>query len=193
MNTVDDSLEMMNENSPYRENPRDRVVVILDVRNITCRQATEYSNTCMDYSKLLKDTVGDRQCVVAVAVDGLTCNDKGKDISRIFHSELKSAGFRTALVPASNNTGKQEGVDVKIALLAQKYALLGKCDIVELITGDGDFTVLVQDLQEEGVRVNVTSFSANLSYSLKDKADEVRILENMPLVKMDGKQIEEGY
>ena len=50
----------------------------------------------------------------------------------------------------------------------------------------------VQDLQEEGVRVNVTSFSANLSYSLKDKADEVRILDDIPLVKMQQKSIEEG-
>ena len=64
---------------------------------------------------------------------------------------------------------------------------------MELITGDGDFTVLVQDLQAEGVRVNVTSFSANLSYSLKDKVDEVRILDNMPLVKMEQKTIEEEY
>lgn len=193
MNTVDDSLNKVGEGSPYRENPGERVIVILDVRNVTCRQSMEYSNTCMDYSKLLRDTIGSRQCVVAVAVDGVTYDERGRDAFRIFHSELKKAGFRTVLVPASNNKGKQEGVDVKIALLAQKYALLNKCDIVELITGDGDFTVLVQDLQDEGVRVNVTSFSANLSYSLKDKADEVRILDDIPLVKMEQKTIEEEY
>lgn len=193
MNTIDNSLNKTGEGSPYRENPEDRVVVILDVRNITCRQSMEYSNTCMDYSKLLRDTVGCRQCAVAIAVDGVTYDERGRDVYRIFHSELKKSGFRVELVPASNNKGKQEGVDVKIALLAQKYALLNKCDIVELITGDGDFTVLVQDLQAEGVRVNVTSFSANLSYSLKDKVDEVRILDNMPLVKMEQKTIEEEY
>ncbi|WP_400196860.1 NYN domain-containing protein [Candidatus Methanarcanum hacksteinii] len=192
MNTIDDSLNKEGEGSPYRENSGERVVVILDVRNVTCRQSMEYSNTRMDYSKLLRDTTANRQCVVAIAVDGVTYDERGRDVFRIFHSELKGAGFRTVLVPASNNKGKQEGVDVKIALLAQKYALLNKCDIVELITGDGDFTVLVQDLQEEGVRVNVTSFSANLSYSLKDKADEVRILDDIPLVKMQQKSIEEG-
>ena len=191
MNTIDDSLNKTGEGSPYRENPEDRVVVILDVRNITCRQSMEYSNTCMDYSKLLRDTVGSRQYTVAIAVDGVIYDEKGRDVYRIFHSELKKSGFRVELVPASNNKGKQEGVDVKIALLAQKYALLNRCDIVELITGDGDFAVLVQDLQAEGVRVNVTSFSANLSYSLKDKADEVRILDNIPLVKMGQKTIEE--
>lgn len=191
MNTIDNSLNKTGEGSPYRENPGDRVVVILDVRNITCRQSMEYSNTCMDYSKLLRDTVGNRQCTVAIAVDGVTYDEKGRDVYRIFHSELKKSGFRVELIAASNNKGKQEGVDVKIALLAQKYALLNRCDIVELITGDGDFTVLVQDLQAEGVRVNVTSFSANLSYSLKDRADEVRILDYIPLVKMEQKTIGE--
>ena len=153
----------------------------------------EYSNICMDYSKLLRDTVGCRRCAVAIAVDGVTYDERGRDVYRIFHSKLKKSGFRVELVLVSNNKGKQEGVDVKIALLAQKYALLNKCDIVELITGDGDFTVFVKDIQAEGVRVNVTSFSANLSYSLKDKADEVRILDNMPLVKMEQKTIEEEY
>lgn len=191
MNTIDDSLNENNAGSLYKENMDDRVVVILDVRNITCRQSMEYSNTCMDYSKLLRDIVGSRKCYVAIAVDGVSYDDKGRDTYRIFHSELKKAGFRVELVPASNNKGKQEGVDVKIALLAQKYALLNKCDIIELMTGDGDFTVLVQDLQAEGVRVNVTSFSANLSYSLKDKADEVRILDDIPLVRMEQKRIME--
>ena len=191
MNTIDDSLNGNNTNSLYKESLDDRVVVILDVRNITCRQSMEYSNTCMDYSKLLRDIVGSRKCTVAIAVDGVSYDDKDRDVYRIFHSELKRSGFRVELVPASNNKGKQEGVDVKIALLAQKYALLNKCDIIELMTGDGDFTVLVQDLQAEGVRVNVTSFSANLSYSLKDKADEVRILDDMPLVRMEQKTIKE--
>jgi len=191
VNTIDDSMEKMNADSPYRENPEDRVVVILDVRNITCRQSQDYSNSCLDYSKLLRDTIGRKQCVVAIAVDGIVYDEKGRDTSRIFHLELKKAGFRVELVPASNNKGKQEGVDVKIALLAQKYALLNKCDIIELITGDGDFTVLVQELQNEGVRVNVTSFFRNLSYSLKDTADEVRILDSMPLIRMEQKAIKE--
>ena len=161
------------------------MVVILDVKNITCRQCQEYANTVIDYQKLLRDVVGGRHCVTAIAVDGVIYDEKDKDLSRRFHSELKNSGFRVVLVPASNNKGKQEGVDIKIALLAQKMVLQNRCDIVELITGDGDFTVLALDLQAEGVRVNVTSFLRNLSYSLKDSADDVRVLDNMPVVRME--------
>ena len=184
MNTMEDSLEVRKTNSPYRDDPRDRVVVILDVKNITCRQCQEYANTVIDYPKLLRDVVGGRHCVAAIAVDGVVYDDRGRDVSRTFHSELKDSGFRVELVPASNNKGKQEGVDIKIALLAQKFVLQNRCDIVELMTGDGDFTVLAKDLQADGVRVNVTSFLRNLSYSLKDSADDVRLLDDLLVVRM---------
>ncbi len=190
MDTMENSLKIIKENSPCKENS-ENVVVILDVRNITCRQCTDYSNTRIDYSKLLADTIGNRQCIAAIAVDGVICDENGNDKSRIFHNELKKSGFRIELVPATNNKGKQEGVDVKIALLAQKYALLEKCNVIELITGDGDFTVLVKDLHAECVRVDIISFSANLSYSLKAEADSTRILDDMTLIKMEAKQVME--
>ena len=173
--------------SPYRADENDRILVILDVRNITCRQSLDFSNTKIDYAKLLADTIGGRKCVKAVAVDGIQIDDRGKDTSRLFHSELRNAGFSVELIPASNNRGKQEGVDVKIALIAQRYAIFQKCDVVELISGDGDFSVLVKDLQGLGVLVNVTSFYRSLSYSLRDQADSIKILDDMPTIRMQPK------
>ncbi len=161
----------------------ERTVVILDVRNVVCRQSQEYSNTVIEYRKLLEDIVRGRDCVAAFAVDGVTYED-GKDVCRIFHEDLEKAGFKTVLVPASNNKGKQEGVDIKIALIAQRFALLGDCDTVELITGDGDFGTLVEELKGEGVTVGITSFKANLSYSLKGMADNVSMLDTMPIIRM---------
>ena len=163
----------------------ERTVVILDVRNVICRQSQEYSNTVIEYGKLLEDTVRGRDCVAAFAVDGVTYED-GKDVCRIFHENLEKVGFKTILVPASNNKGKQEGVDIKIALIAHRFALLGDCDAIELITGDGDFGVLVEELKDEGIAVGITSFKANLSHSLKDMADNVSILDIMPIIRMRG-------
>ena len=172
------------KNNPYREDPTDRVLVILDVRNITARLNQDYCNSSIDFGKLLSDTINGRKCVGAFAVDSILTDSDGKDSARIFHRELRNSGFRTVLIPPSNNKGKQEGVDVKIAMIAQKHVLRNVCDVVELITGDGDFTVLVQDLQEEGARVFVTSYCKSLSYSLKDEADRVRILDDSPVIRM---------
>ena len=76
---------------------------------------------------------------MSVAVDGVFYDGKGRDMSRFFHDELRRSGFRVDLVEATNGCGKQEGVGIEIALTAYDYA--GRCDVVELITGDGDFSV----------------------------------------------------
>ena len=189
MNSTDDSLDVKRRVNPCPNTADDTVLVILDVRNITCRQSTDYTNTVIDYSKLLSDVIGDGRCVKAVAVDGIQYDDRKRDVCKSFHKYLWNCGFSLDLVEASNNKGKQEGVDIEIALVAQRYALLGKCDVVELITGDGDFGVLVKALQSLGVRVNVTSFHRNLSYSLKDRADSVTILDDEAVIKMQPKNL----
>lgn len=189
MNRIDDSLDVRKRMNLCPNTANDSVLVILDVRNVTCRQSTDYTNTSVDYSKLLSDVVGNGRCVKAVAVDGVQYDDRGKDVCKSFHKYLWNCGFSLDLVEASNNKGKQEGVDVEIALVAQRYALLSKCDVVELITGDGDFGVLIKALQSLGVRVNVTSFYRNLSYSLKNQADSVTILDDEPVIKMQPKNL----
>lgn len=184
MNMVDDSLKIESRANPYRQDEDDKVLVLLDVRNVCSRQGSDYSNSRIDYGKQLEDVIGKRKCVAAIAIDGVQHDERGRDVSRIFHEELRMSGYRLELVPASNNKGKQEGADIKIALIALRYALEKKCDVVELITGDGDFTVLVQELHTCGVLVSVTAFHRSLSYSLKDSADQVKILDEMPIVRM---------
>ena len=165
-----------------------RKIVIFDVRNITGVQNSRYSNTTIDYVKLLDEILDGGVFVDAVAVDGLVLDEKGGDASRIFHDELRRSGFTVELVPSTNGKGKQDGVDVKIALVAQRYVILGKCDVVELVSGDGDFTALVEELQSMGARVNVTSFGCSLSDALRLSADGVKILDAVPLVRMPGAQ-----
>ena len=190
MNSADDSLEIRMKNSACKHDPSDRVAVIIDVRNIVCRQATDYANTVIDYGKLLREVLDGRRCIAAVAVDAVRYDTKGRDVSRTFHEELRKAGFRLELVEASNKMGKQDGADVMVAVQAVKYALQDKCDAIELITGDGDFTVLVRELQGLCVNVGVSALFGNLSYALSDQADSVRILDRTPLVRMCASEAE---
>ncbi len=182
MDSIDGSLKTDESSAEENNVPGDRVAVVLDVRNIVCGQSREYSNTAMDFGKLLQDVLEGRRCVLSVAVDGVFYDERGRDASRLFHDELRRSGFRMDLVEATNGCGKQEGADVEIALTAYDYA--GRCDVVELITGDGDFSVLVRRLQQRGVRVNVTSLTGSLSDRLGRSADRVRIMDRMPLVRM---------
>ncbi|MBR2093155.1 MAG: NYN domain-containing protein [Candidatus Methanomethylophilaceae archaeon] len=162
--------------------------MIFDVRNIVSVQSSKYSNTVIDYAKLLDEMLDGGVFVDAVAVDGLVLDERGRDASRIFHDDLRRSGFTVELVPSTNGKGKQDGVDVKIALIAQRFILGGNCDVVELVSGGGDFAVLVEELQSMGARVNVTSFGHSLSDALRMSANDVRILDSVPLVRMPGSQ-----
>lgn len=181
---LDNSLDIETRENPYGYDANDRVAILLDVRNFTSKLGT---NIKTDFAKIRRDVLNGRKCVAAIAVDGIQYDERGKDIDRDFHMELKRAGFRVDLIEASNNKGKQEGVDIEIALLAQQLVLDRVCNIVELITGDGDFHVLVRRLQDRGAVVNVASFTKSLSYLLGDTADNVRLLDNFAAIKMEPK------
>lgn len=187
---LDEGLEIRMSNREERCDPAEKVVMVMDVRNIVCRQNLEYTNTKIDYAKLKKDILNGRKDVAAIAVDAVKIDSRGKDANRIFHDELRRAGFRVILVEASNNKGKQDGADVMVAIQAMKYAIMEKCDTVELITGDGDFKVLAEELQGFCVNVAVRSLFGNLSYALSDQADEVHLLDSHPLVRMSPKAAE---
>ena len=187
MSYIDESLD--GRASIYDSNREgNRVLVALDVKNLVCGQSQVYSNTAIDYRKLLEDILDGRRCVLAVAVDGVFYDERGRDVSRIFHDELKRSGFTVDLVEATNGHGKQEGVDIELSLVA--FGLADKCDVVELITGDGDYTVLIKWLHSKGVRVNVTSLRRNLSDRLGCSADGVEIADRMPLVRMRSRDAE---
>lgn len=193
LKNIVNSVEIRNRNKHYRQDPADRVLVVVDVRNVCNGQSKNYGNTVIDYSKMVDDIVGCRKCVAAIAVDGLVYDENEHDKARVFHNHLRSSGLRLELVRASNGMGKQEGVDLKIGLLAQRYVLMEKCDCVELVTGDGDFTVLVEELHNLGVNVNVSSFNSSLSRSISAVADSVNSLDDMPIVPMAPKFVKEVH
>ena len=175
---------------PYESRSYNKVLVVMDVPNIIARMNRDYPGRDLDYRKLLIDIVGSRDCVAAIAIDGSYSDDEERH-TRI-QCAISDSGFRVEVVHATNNYGKQDGTDVKLALTAFKYVFARKCDRVVLITGDGDFSVLVDELHEQGAVVEVMSFDESLSNCLKRKADKVSIIDDMPLARMKPVEDEEA-
>jgi hypothetical protein len=78
--------------------------------------------------------------------------------------------------------------DLEMALDVQEFTARTHPDIVVLVTGDGDFTPLVQRLRLRGIRVEVASTPGSVSAALRAMAngfvDLTRIgqeLDNLPL------------
>ncbi len=167
---------------PYNPRPYDKVLVMMDLRNVSSKLSVECQDE-FEFGKLLIDAVGIRDLVAAIAVDGTFHEDE--DYHTRLQTRVRDCGFRLEVVPATNNSGKQEGTDVALALTAFEYAIKDRCDTVVLITGDGDFTYLVKKLQSLGKVVEVISFDECLSGRLRRAADKVTLIDSMPLFSIE--------
>jgi len=86
---------------------------------------------------------------------------------RIWDDVLMSFGIVTHYLPVSNRPGqpqREKGIDVWFALEVLELSLMGRFDVVVLITGDGDYVPLVRKLNALGVRVMLLGW--NVSYRM---------------------------
>ncbi len=168
---------------PVTNNGDDRVLVVLDLRNVSTFLNAYTDRSQNDYRMLLDGALMGRRLADAIAFDSLIYEDN-EDSCRGFHNKIRASGFRVQLITATNKAGKQGVVDVGMALYVCEYVNKADVDVVELITGDGDLVPLVEMLQKNGIRVNVSAFRECMSSALKDCANTVRYLDTVPMLKM---------
>ena len=145
-----------------------KVVLFVDVQNVyyTARQIFGRN---FDYNKFwLKATAG-REVIKAVAY----AIERGDQKQHEFQNILRAIGFEVKLKPfIQRSDGSAKGDwDVGITIDAMEYA--DSADVVVLVSGDGDFDLLVNNLRiERGKRVEVYGVSELTSTSLIKAASE---------------------
>jgi uncharacterized protein (TIGR00288 family) len=77
-------------------------------------------------------------------------------------------------------------MDVDIAVDA--IALSEKCDVITLVSGDGDYAPLVRYLKTKGIRTEVIAFEWNTSRELRQSADEFYPITKDMLLGPDSKR-----
>ena len=169
--------------NPIGFNSDERVLVILDLRNVSKFLADNTDRNLSDYNMLLDGVLMGRRCIEAIAFDSLVYED-GEDSCRKFHDKIRSTGFRLELVGATNRAGKMGIVDVNLAVFVMEYIQHKDVDVVELISGDGDLVPLVHALHRHGIKVNASAFKACLSPALKDCTNSVKCLDSIPMIKV---------
>lgn len=122
----------------------DSVVVLVDVQNIyyTTKQA---HNCNFDYNEFWRQVTANRRVVKAIAY----AIDRGDEKQRQFQNILRAIGFEVKLKPfiqRADGTAKGDW-DVGITLDAMEYAKVS--DIVVLVSGDGDFDLLVNKIHRD--------------------------------------------
>lgn len=151
-----------------------KVVLFVDVQNVyyTARQAFGRN---FDYNKFWSRATADRQVIKAIAY----AIDRGDRKQQEFQNILRAIGFEVRLKPFIQRAdGSAKGDwDVGIAIDALEYS--DNADIVVLVSGDGDFDLLVNKLRiDKGKYVEVYGVSALTSASLVNAASSFIQIED---------------
>ena len=153
-----------------------RVAVFIDAQNLY-HTAKNLYNTKVNFGQIVKDAVGDRALVRAVAY--VISTEGGEDQN--FFAALTKMGIEAKTKDLQIFTGGAKKADWDVGLAIDAVKLAPKVDTIVLVTGDGDFAPLVEYLKvNEGCQVEVISFGRSTSSLLIEKSDDFLDLDADP-------------
>jgi len=147
---------------------KQKIAILVDVQNVyyTCREAYR---SHFDYNQFWYVVTQGKEVVSARAY-AIASNDPKQ---RQFHHILRGVGFEVMLKPyIQRRDGSSKGDwDVGITLDAMEIA--SKVEEVVLVSGDGDFSLLVERIQQRfNKTVTIYGVPKLTSQTLIDCADE---------------------
>lgn len=152
-----------------------RVAVFVDVQNMYY-SAKNLFNAKVNYAALLKESVGMRKLVRAFAY--VIKADVGAE--KDFFEALSKIGFEVRQKDLQTFYGGAKKGDWDVGLCMDAVRMLPKIDVMVLVSGDGDYTDLLDYARSQGVRTEVVSFGKTGSSRLFEEADEVLDMSTNP-------------
>ncbi|MGR5067425.1 MULTISPECIES: LabA-like NYN domain-containing protein [Vibrio] len=150
------------------------VAILADVQNVyyTCREAYRAN---FDYNQFWYVATQDKHVVSARAY-AIASNDPKQ---RQFHHILRGVGFEVMLKPfIQRRDGSAKG-DWDVGITLDAIEIAPEVDEVILVSGDGDFTMLVERIQQRfNKKVTVYGVPKLTSQTLIDAADSFIAIEN---------------
>ncbi len=144
-----------------------RTGVFVDVQNMFYSAKYKYRGK-IDYQKLLVYIAKGRKIVRAIAYAVTTPEIDQSGFIKI----LEDLGMEVKIKELKLRPDGTAKGDWDMGIAIDSVALSDKLDVIALVSGDGDFTALVEMLKAKGVRVEVYSFPANTAEELKKAATQ---------------------
>jgi len=144
-----------------------RVGVFVDVQNVyyTCREAYQRN---FDYNAFWARITQDCELTSAIAY----ATDRGDAKQMQFQHILHSIGFTVKLRPVLKRLDGTTKADWDVGITLDVYEQASVCDEVVLVSGDGDFDVLLERIRNRfGTASEVYGVPALTSKLLIDAAD----------------------
>jgi uncharacterized LabA/DUF88 family protein len=151
-----------------------KVALLVDVQNVYYTTRDAFGRN-FDYNKFWSVATADRQVIKAIAY----AIDRGDRKQKEFQNILRAIGFEVKLKPfIQRSDGSAKGDwDVGITIDALEYS--ESADIVVLVSGDGDFDLLVNKLRiDKGKQVEVYGVAKLTAASLVNTASKFIPIKN---------------
>jgi len=142
-----------------------RVGVFVDVQNMYYSAKNLYSSK-VDFEKLLDAAVMNRKLVRASAY---VIKADTPDESNFFEA-LRKIGYEVEIKELKEFYGGEKKGDWDLGMTVDMIQQAKKLDTIVLVTGDGNFSVLVEHLKSMGCRVEVMSFGRSSAKEIRESA-----------------------
>src|SRR3989338_1791563 len=152
-----------------------RVGLFVDIQNLYYTARNVY-NSRVNFNSVLKDAVGERPLVRAIAY-GIKADMPEEGT---FFDALRKAGFEVKLKELQSFYGGAKKGDWDVGIVMDIIKLTPKLDVVVLASGDGDYIPLLEYLQTLGQRVELVSFGKSTSTKKRELVDSYLDLDENP-------------
>lgn len=145
-----------------------KVAVFVDVQNMYY-SAKNLFKAKLNYTNVLKAAVAERKLIRAFAY--VIKADVGAE--KDFFEALQKIGFEVKSKDLQVFLGGAKKGDWDVGLCMDAVRMMPKMDVLVLVSGDGDYSDLLDYARSQGVRTEVISFGKTTSNRLEEEADEI--------------------
>lgn len=157
------------------KNKEQRIAVFIDVQNLY-HSAKNLYQARANFGEILKLAVSGRKLIRAFAYVVRTKTGEEKP----FFDALTNLGIETRVKDLQEYYGGLKKADWDVGIAVDAIKTSDGVDVIVLLSGDGDYTPLVEYLKNHGKRVEVIAFGKSTSTRLKEVADEFLNLDDSP-------------
>lgn len=122
----------------------------------------------LNFGNVLEVAVAGRQLVRAIAY---AIKAASQDEQKFFNA-LEKQGFELQIKELQTFAGGAKKGDWDLGLAMDAIKMAPKLDTIVLVSGDGDYAVLLDHLKTLGCRVEVIAFSESASHHLLESTDD---------------------
>ncbi|MFN0149055.1 MAG: NYN domain-containing protein [Dehalococcoidia bacterium] len=149
-----------------------RVGIFVDSANVELACDRLRTRTRIDWGKVMALLTKNRQLVRAMAYSPVHDDPNVSIETQRFVEPFLDKGYKVVTKPLKRFQDGTIKANVDIELALDVVSMLDRLDVVCLVSGDGDFTKLIEYCQAQGVRVEVVSVGSATAAGLKYAADE---------------------